>query len=284
MEYDCVIFIINRFTNSKHLKKSILLTLTVAIGIITIGFSASIFAEQDSLIPSWIKDTAKFWVDNQTSDNEFVNALQYLVNKGILVIPNDEQRVEMSPDEVEKSEDFEVQYSYDTEVIFKIRQAIKIATNPQVVQFLKSSNQEFASMYNSMSIIDERDETWIATDSTEITPFMRELIENDISDLLREEMIFQDEEPGDLRSVEIILTNGFGVNVAQTGKSTDYRQDDETWWQEAKHHGLYLGLVEYDESADVYSTDIALSVYDKTEVIGVLKIVVDITTILQSTF
>ena len=174
-----VIFIINRFTNSKHLKKSILLTLTVAIGIITIGFSASIFAEQDSLIPSWIKDTAKFWVDNQISDNEFVNALQYLVNKGILVIPNDEQRVEMSPDEVEKSEDFEDQYSYDTEFIFKTRQAIKIATNPQVVQFLKSSNQEFASMYNSMSIIDERDETWTATDWKEITPFMRELIEND---------------------------------------------------------------------------------------------------------
>jgi len=264
------------------LKKSILLTLTVVIGIITIGFSASIFAEQDSLIPSWIKDTAKFWVDNQTSDNEFVNALQYLVNKGILVIPNDEQRVEMSPDEVEKSEDFEDQYSYDTEVIFKTRQAIKIATNPQVVQFLQSSNQEFASMYNSMSIIDARDETWTATDWIEITPFMRELIENDISDLLREEMIFQDEEPGDLRSAEIILTNGFGVNVAQTGKSTDYRQDDETWWQEAKQHGLYLGLVEYDESADVYSTDIALAVYANTKFIGVLKIVVDITTILQS--
>jgi len=276
-----VIFIIDRFTNLKHLKKSIILTLTVVIGIITIGFSASVIAEQDSLIPSWIKDTAKFWVDNQISDNEFVNALQYLVNKGILLIPNNEQRLEMPPDEVEKSEELQDQYSYDNEILFKIRQAQEIVTNPQVVQFLKSSNQEFASMYNSRSIIDERDETWTATDWKEITPFMRELIENDISDLLREEMIFHDEEPGDLQSMEIILTNGFGVNVAQSGKTTDYRQDDELWWQEAKQNGLYLAPIDYDESADVYSADIALSIHDYDEFLGVLKIVVDIETIVS---
>jgi len=204
------------------------------------------------------------------------------VNKGILVIPNNEQKLEMPPDDVEKSE--KSKDNYDNEILFKIRQAQEITTNPQVVQFVKSSNQEFASMYNSRSIIDERDKTWTATDWKEITPFMKELIENDISNLLREEMIFRDGEPWDLQAMEMILTNEFGVNIAQTGKTTDYKQDDELWWQKAKQDGLFLGLIKYDASADVYSADVSLGIQDDNEFLGVLKIVVDIETIMPLDF
>jgi len=38
-------------------------------------------------VPSWIKTTAGFWVDGFSSDNEFVNAIQFLIKEGVIVIP-----------------------------------------------------------------------------------------------------------------------------------------------------------------------------------------------------
>lgn len=53
------------------------------------AFIFNVFA-QEKPIPSWIKNTAKFWVEGQVSDKEFINALQYLVEQNILVIPKKE--------------------------------------------------------------------------------------------------------------------------------------------------------------------------------------------------
>lgn len=44
-------------------------------------------AEQ-SLVPSWIKNVAGFWSGNQISDQEFVNALQYMINQQIIKVPS----------------------------------------------------------------------------------------------------------------------------------------------------------------------------------------------------
>ena len=38
-------------------------------------------------LPSWIKEIAKLWGNDQISDREFMSALQYLVSNGIIVIP-----------------------------------------------------------------------------------------------------------------------------------------------------------------------------------------------------
>jgi len=55
--------------------------------LIGLGIGLSINVSAEGLIPSWIKNTAGFWVDNQISDSEFIAALQFLVKEGILVIP-----------------------------------------------------------------------------------------------------------------------------------------------------------------------------------------------------
>ena len=47
----------------------------------------STLIEVPPALPSWIKTSAGFWVDGQTSDAEFVGAIQYLINEGIIVIP-----------------------------------------------------------------------------------------------------------------------------------------------------------------------------------------------------
>ena len=40
-----------------------------------------------AIIPSWIKTTTGYWIDGFSSDSEFVNAMQFLINEGIIVIP-----------------------------------------------------------------------------------------------------------------------------------------------------------------------------------------------------
>jgi len=45
------------------------------------------FAQEGSIVPSWIKNTAGFWVNDQVSDTEFINALQFMITNGIIQIP-----------------------------------------------------------------------------------------------------------------------------------------------------------------------------------------------------
>ena len=48
------------------------------------------YAESESLIPEWIKNTAGFWVEGNVSDSEFINALLYMIKNDIIEIPEDE--------------------------------------------------------------------------------------------------------------------------------------------------------------------------------------------------
>ena len=48
----------------------------------------NVSAESDS-VPSWIKNTASFWVDGNVSDTEFLNALEFLIGEGIIQIPGE---------------------------------------------------------------------------------------------------------------------------------------------------------------------------------------------------
>ncbi len=78
---------------------------------------------------------------------------------------------------------------------------------------------------------------------------------------------------------EIFITDKFGGLVAASDKTSDFYQADEAWWQEAYNGGsgdIYVGNVEYDESAGVIAITIAVPVKDeKGEVIGVCKAVLD---------
>lgn len=70
------------------LKKTVylLIALSFVIGI-TLGSSTHVIAQQTS-IPSWVKNTALWWGQGQISDAEFIKALQWLINQGILNVPS----------------------------------------------------------------------------------------------------------------------------------------------------------------------------------------------------
>ena len=46
---------------------------------------------EEELVPSWIKNTASFWVYGDIADQEFLNAIQFLIENDILVLDEMEQ-------------------------------------------------------------------------------------------------------------------------------------------------------------------------------------------------
>ncbi|MGQ0606416.1 MAG: hypothetical protein ACT4OD_05645 [Candidatus Nitrosotenuis sp.] len=42
--------------------------------------------QENSVIPMWVKTSAKWWAEGKISDSEFLSGIQYLINKKILVL------------------------------------------------------------------------------------------------------------------------------------------------------------------------------------------------------
>jgi phosphoserine phosphatase RsbU/P len=83
---------------------------------------------------------------------------------------------------------------------------------------------------------------------------------------------------------EILLTDRYGRLAAASNRTSDYFQADEQWWQCAFHRPratACLHGVNYDESAQVYSIDIAMPLHDGSgSPVGVLKCIVNINPLL----
>jgi hypothetical protein len=99
------------------------------------------------------------------------------------------------------------------------------------------------------------------------------------SPVARELQWWQETEGG---AAELIATNAQGQVVAASGKTSDFLQADESWWQEAYDGGkgrVYVSDLHYDESARAWGIDIAVPIYadgsSRTPAIGVLKMVLD---------
>jgi len=81
---------LNDYLNAKLL----IMNSKVILGIIAAGMIVGIttiplaISAETELIPNWIKNTAGFWADDKISDNEFIDALEYLIEKGTIQIPS----------------------------------------------------------------------------------------------------------------------------------------------------------------------------------------------------
>ena len=66
------------------MQKRAILAITIATVLFTtlIGFLSvfqNVSAESDT-IPNWIKNTAKWWSENQVNDGDFSNEMKFLIN------------------------------------------------------------------------------------------------------------------------------------------------------------------------------------------------------------
>ncbi|KJU82783.1 protein containing ATP-binding region, ATPase-like protein, partial [Candidatus Magnetobacterium bavaricum] len=89
-------------------------------------------------------------------------------------------------------------------------------------QFVDESNVRFDNIDNVGDYIDKIDREWIKAPKNIITPFMADLINNPLSIRLKEQLEYVNKKHGYKLHAEVFLTNKYGANVAQTGKTSDY--------------------------------------------------------------
>lgn len=167
-----------------------------------------------------------------------------------------------------------VQSAFDTiqkNVQFRIEFVESYSSDTLLHQAIIESNDAFMQIGSVDQFIQHYDQHWNDA-STTVTDFKQSLLENTLANELGEFSEFFYEKYEYRVYPEIFVTNKFGANIAQTGQTSDYYQADEIWWQNAVAFGTYVGPVKYDESTEVHSVTIAVSIVDEAgESVGVIK-------------
>ncbi|MCK5193644.1 MAG: PAS domain S-box protein [Desulfobulbaceae bacterium] len=142
---------------------------------------------------------------------------------------------------------------------------------------IQEANHHFNQLDNIQNYIDTIDTQWTSQPDLSNNAVINDILNNEISEELNEKKEYYQKKYGYPVFNELFATNKYGAIAGTTDRTTDYRQDDEKWWQLAQADGLYVGKIEYDKSADVYAIDICVRIEDENEkFIGVLKAVFNI--------
>ena len=165
----------------------------------------------------------------------------------------------------------------EKEIDYKVYMVQSYSRDINLQNEINKSNIEFSKIGNVIKYINKIDEQWNAVSSANISELIYELQNNQLALELREKQKNYEEYKGYKVFGEIFVTNEYGANVAQTGKTSDYMQADEEWWQKTKDEGLYIHDIKYDDSAEIYSIDISVRIINKQGYFsGVIKAIVNI--------
>ena len=165
----------------------------------------------------------------------------------------------------------------DKEIHSRIEVFQAYSHDETVFEIVKASNKEFEAMEDIPSYIRGKDLEWTSSGEGGATAFMSELMNNPLARELSKMMNFYNKHYGRVIYGGIFVTNKYGANAAMTGKTSDYRQDDEQWWQSAKADGMAIEDIAFDESSGVYSTDVGIRLNDNEgNFIGVMKVILNI--------
>jgi PAS domain S-box-containing protein len=161
------------------------------------------------------------------------------------------------------------------DIKYRVDEIKELSKNPTIIQEIKKSNSFYDSLHDIKSTIESRDEIW-RNNFSEETNFINEVINNPASEALNQKLNFYLNEHENKIYAEIFVTNSYGVNVGETGKTSDYLQSDESWWITARNNGMHISSINYDQSSGVYSLDISQKITDDSgNFIGVIKAVYD---------
>ncbi|MDH3677095.1 MAG: ATP-binding protein [Nitrosopumilus sp.] len=169
----------------------------------------------------------------------------------------------------------------DKTIYIRIVQSQELSEDPRIKIALKNSNEEYDKIKDVEKYIEEKDEEWKSLSPEENNFLVQNLIDKENSKILLDKINFYEREYGEKVFAEIFTSNKYGVNVAQSAMTSDFKQSDEEWWENAKNNGINIDDVNFDESAKVYSIDISVRVEDDVgNFLGVMKSVVNLNNIL----
>ena len=158
----------------------------------------------------------------------------------------------------------------------KTRLLEQLVSESIIQKALKESNEKDSQISDDIriQIYIQREKEWV--NSKGMTPFMRSVIHNDVSDFLRENLVIQSDYFDDVIFGEHILTNVYGGNIAVSVKTDNYDQSQDDWWHYAfqdKEGHPFARECEFDSSAEMFSEDLIIKIKDSNsgDFIGILN-------------
>lgn len=149
----------------------------------------------------------------------------------------------------------------------------EILSSELVVSSIKAQNMAHKDL--SQADIDALDQAWRAEADGGSGDLIERVLSNELSGYLMSSL---DDSEGIF--TEIFVMDNRGLNVGQSGLTSDYWQGDEAKWQKTFSVGpnsVHASEIEFDESSQTYQLQISVSVVDKdsNNVIGAATFGVD---------
>lgn len=171
--------------------------------------------------------------------------------------------------------------SIDKMIYMRAHEVHTTMGDSRIVAAANDSNAVYDAMEDPEAYIDLVDEEWVSAAPDEIPESMAEILENNVSVHLREELIEHYVSAHGMEVFgEVILTNKYGAVVAATGRTSDFRQNDEPWWVSTYTGEFKITDVCLDESSGIYGVCACIPIQDGAgEIIGVAKAIINILTV-----
>ena len=144
---------------------------------------------------------------------------------------------------------------------------------PEIQNTIQESNVKFQRIQNVKEYLNLKEQEM----TKEVTPFLKENLESDLSADLKDQIEFYKNEYNFDVFEELFVTNMYGANVAIGAGFSDYVQSDEEWWNISKEKGVYYGKPEYSNQYDAYVMPIGFKITDKdNNFLGVMRVVLSL--------
>jgi signal transduction histidine kinase len=145
-----------------------------------------------------------------------------------------------------------VSSTIDRAIYLKYHELYQWSVRNIVQSLLIESNAEFSAMVDLEEHLSTVDAEWLSTPLDESTPFMDEMMEEDVSIRLREELVehYLEEHGVEIYS-RVAIANEFGAVVRMSSRTLGYSYANSPWWPELVEAADYFGRIEADPVTNV---------------------------------
>ncbi|MGB5179443.1 MAG: response regulator [Gammaproteobacteria bacterium] len=156
------------------------------------------------------------------------------------------------------------------------------ASGQDIQEYLVDANRATEDLGDSEGksdeIIDSRDADWrAAMTAGKTTSLMKKLLQHRMSRTLRGLRDRLNQGYGQSIFPAIFITDRYGAIVAVTDLTPGYRQNNESWWQQAMEHGIYVGNVELNKTTGIYATNVAFRIDNEAgDALGIMNVVISL--------
>ena len=249
------------------------------------------FGMKGNTIPSWFKQTTKWFISGDVTRDDFVNALNDFKKRGLLNSGPSPKKIDTTIDSIEKltnqqTANFGLNFDDHTtpvtvdNISAKLSKVKAIANNPQIQKVVSDSNLEFYLSADPVALMQEREKQW-KENITKPVDFMNYVLTN--KGTLIAQAIIDTDKDSDIPIKNILVTNSLGATVISTSLVSDYKQNDDNWWIKTKESGLHITSGSSEEYYGQNIGEISIPIYDSgNDFIGIISVQLNLEQIIKN--